>query len=101
MAEADKRAEQDWRAEAERTKDSPLGLARARAAEPGRGREAETPGEIPARGWRDILWRVVWAIPEDRVLSTAGSVSMDRSGQVSALSSGCGCPPSSCRSAPN
>jgi membrane protein len=32
------------------------------------------PGEIPARGWRDILWRVVWAIPEDRVFSTAGGV---------------------------
>nr|WP_270937247.1 YihY/virulence factor BrkB family protein [Roseomonas sp. MO-31] len=49
-------------------------MARARARERGRGREATAPGEIPARGWRDILWRVLWAIPDDRVLSTAGSV---------------------------
>jgi membrane protein len=74
MAKADERAEQDWRAEAERSEESPLGLARARAVEPGRGRQAMSPGQIPARGWRDILWRVVWAIPEDRVLSTAGGV---------------------------
>ena len=26
-------------------------------AHAGRGREAEHPGEIPARGWKDILWR--------------------------------------------
>ncbi|WP_333779758.1 YihY/virulence factor BrkB family protein, partial [Falsiroseomonas oryzae] len=52
----------------------PLRIARARARERGRGREATAPGEIPARGWRDILWRVLWAIPDDRVLSTAGSV---------------------------
>src|SRR5690349_6293056 len=26
-----------------------------RAREPGRGREANTPGQIPARGWNDIL----------------------------------------------
>src|SRR4051812_23935106 len=30
----------------------------AAAAEPGRGREAESPTQIPARGWKDILWRV-------------------------------------------
>jgi membrane protein len=74
MAKADDQAEQDWRAEAARSDESPLGLARARAAQPGRGRDAATLGDIPARGWRDILWRVFWAIPEDRVLSTAGSV---------------------------
>jgi membrane protein len=32
------------------------------------------PGGDPSAGWRDIFWRVVWAIPEDRVLSTAGGV---------------------------
>jgi membrane protein len=74
MADADQKVEQDWRAEVERAEEKPLALARARAREPGRGRLAEAPGEIPRRGWRDILWRVVWAIPEDRVLSTAGSV---------------------------
>jgi membrane protein len=46
----------------------------SRAREPGRGREANTPGEIPTRGWKDILWRVLWAIPEDRILSTSGGV---------------------------
>jgi membrane protein len=74
MAKVDAQAEQDWRSEVERTEEEPLVLARRRAREPGRGRLAEAPGEIPPRGWRDILWRVVWAVSEDRVLSTAGSV---------------------------
>jgi len=46
----------------------------ARARELGRGRDADTPGEIPARGWKDILWRMLWSIPENRILSTAGGV---------------------------
>jgi membrane protein len=46
----------------------------ARAHELGRGREASTPTEIPARGWRDILWRMLWSIPENRILSTSGGV---------------------------
>jgi membrane protein len=46
----------------------------ARAREPGRGREASTPHEIPARGWQDVFWRVLWSIPDDRVLSTSGGV---------------------------
>ena len=46
----------------------------SRARELGRGREAETPAEIPPRGWRDILVRVFWAISANRILSTAGSV---------------------------
>jgi membrane protein len=45
-----------------------------RAREPGRGREANSPGEIPARGWKDILWRVLWEISDDRILSTSGGV---------------------------
>ncbi len=74
MADADDKAEQDWRSELTRAEEEPLVVARARAREPGRGRAAEAPAEIPPRGWRDILLRVIWAIPEDRVLSTAGSV---------------------------
>jgi membrane protein len=27
------------------------------ANEPGRGRSADTPTEIPSKGWKDILWR--------------------------------------------
>jgi membrane protein len=47
---------------------------RARARELGRGRDASTPGEIPARGWKDILWRMVRSVPENRILSTSGGV---------------------------
>jgi membrane protein len=46
----------------------------ARSREPGRGREAYTPEQIPARGWRDILWRVLWSVSADRILSTSGGV---------------------------
>jgi len=46
----------------------------ARAGEPGRGRQANTPEQIPARGWRDILWRMFWSISADRILSTSGGV---------------------------
>src|SRR6478609_4708617 len=46
----------------------------ARARELGRGRDADTPGEIRTRGWKDILWRMLWSIPENRILSTSGGV---------------------------
>ena len=45
-----------------------------RAREPGRGRDADTPEQIPPRGWRDILWRVVLSMSENRILSTSGGV---------------------------
>ena len=44
------------------------------ALQVGRGRSAETPTEIPPRGWRDILWRVYRGITHDRVLLTAAGV---------------------------
>ncbi|MDQ6437615.1 YihY/virulence factor BrkB family protein [Mesorhizobium sp. LHD-90] len=44
---------------------------RIAAAEPGRGRSADTPLEIPARGWRDIAWRVWAEIFEDRIFLIA------------------------------
>jgi len=66
---------QDWRSVETRAADHvALGIAQKRATEPGRGREANRPEEIPSRGWVDILWRVVWSIPQDRVLATAGGV---------------------------
>ncbi len=74
MPQHDETLAQDWRSEVERTEETPSRVARARATEPGRGRDASAPEEIPARGWRDIFWRVLWSIPEDRILSTAGSV---------------------------
>ena len=65
---------QDWPVDigAKCLSDRSVDLARAR--EPGRGREANTPEEIPTRGWGDILWRVFWSISENRILSTSGSV---------------------------
>ncbi len=65
---------EDWRSSVGEKTDEGLALDLSRANEPGRGREAVTPAEIPAQGWKDILWRVFWSIGEDRVLSTAGGV---------------------------
>jgi membrane protein len=45
-----------------------------RARERGRGREAVAPEVIPPLGWRDILWRVLKGILEDRILYTSGGV---------------------------
>ena len=42
--------------------------------EKGRGRHAETPAEIPARGWKDIAWRVYDQFTQDRVMSVAAGV---------------------------
>ena len=39
-----------------------------------RGRFAETPSEIPARGWKDILWRVYARITECRLIAVAAGV---------------------------
>jgi membrane protein len=66
---------QDWRSVERRAADHlALGTAHKRAAELGRGRDASRPADIPSRGWADILWRVVAAIPQDRVSATAGGV---------------------------
>jgi membrane protein len=46
----------------------------AAASEPGRGREAGTPAEIPARGWKDILWRTYEEFGQDRLMSVAAGV---------------------------
>ena len=45
------------------------------AAQPGRGRSALAPGDIPAPGWKDILWRLYKSITEDRILLTAAGAS--------------------------
>lgn len=44
------------------------------AAQPGRGRGATAPTEIPGPGRLDILWRVYRSIAEDRILLTAAGV---------------------------
>src|SRR5438309_1169626 len=47
---------------------------RQKAEEDGRGRHAETPSEIPAKGWKDILLRVYRSIGDDRILANAAAV---------------------------
>ena len=43
-------------------------------SEHGRGRDATTPSEIPARGWKDILIRVYHGLSEDRIIAIAAGV---------------------------
>jgi membrane protein len=52
----------------------PAGDGAEAAQETGRGRHAKTPSEIPARGWKDILWRVYGGLSEDRILMNAAGV---------------------------
>ncbi len=40
----------------------------------GRGREAESPSEIPAKGMKDVFWRIYASIADDRVLLIAAGV---------------------------
>jgi uncharacterized BrkB/YihY/UPF0761 family membrane protein len=42
--------------------------------EAGHGRDAATPAEIPARGWKDVLLRTGEQIGEDRLLAVAAGV---------------------------
>jgi membrane protein len=66
---------EDWRSVSTRPPDGrTIDIAQVRAREPGRGRRASQPTQIPVEGWRDIVARVFWALPRDRVLSTAGGV---------------------------
>jgi membrane protein len=65
---------EDWRAEVGEPDNPNLSPDLARAHELGRGREATTPEQIPPRGWKDIFWRVLWSISDNRILSTSGSV---------------------------
>ena len=46
----------------------------AKAAEDERGRSAEKPSDIPAKGWKDILLRVYRGISDDRILANAAAV---------------------------
>ena len=42
--------------------------------EEGTGRHAESPEKIPARGWKDVLWRTYQEIGKDKVLAVAAGV---------------------------
>ncbi len=52
----------------------PLPLPIRDRAEPGRGRSASTPSEVPVRGWKDILLRIWKNIGKDRVVVVAAGV---------------------------
>jgi membrane protein len=67
-------SEEDWRAAIGRSRNFDRSVDLARANERGRGREADTPEQIPSRGWRDIFWRVFSSISADRIFSTSGGV---------------------------
>jgi membrane protein len=45
-----------------------------KSLEAGRGRSAETPSQIPARGWKDILLRVYHGVSENRIFLVAAGV---------------------------
>jgi membrane protein len=56
-----------------------LGLSRRHhyqypRVEMGRGRRADTPGELPAKGWKDILWRVYEEQSKDNISIVAAGV---------------------------
>src|SRR4051812_19656892 len=52
------------------TRDSDL------AGERKRGRSAERPSEIPARGWLDVAWRTARRFSDDNVTLIAGGLAM-------------------------
>jgi membrane protein len=45
-----------------------------RRSDGGRGREADHPGEIPPRGWKDVLWRGWREISDQNLFLIAGGV---------------------------
>ena len=57
-----------------RSTDQPRLAQYDRAHQPGRGRHAETPWQIPWKGWKDIFWRTYEQIGEDRLLAVAAGV---------------------------
>ena len=40
----------------------------------GRGRDAKSPTELPAKGWKDVVWRTYEQVGEDRLLAVAAGV---------------------------
>jgi membrane protein len=57
-----------------RSSDEPRFVQHERAHEPGRGRHAGSPWQIPWQGWKDIFWRTYEQISEDRLLAVAAGV---------------------------
>src|SRR5262249_14473629 len=57
-----------------RSTDEPESWQHGRARQPGRGRDATAPWQIPWRGWRAILWRTYAQTGGDRWLAVAAGV---------------------------
>lgn len=53
---------------------APAGAPRRRGDAGARGRDADRPSEIPARGWWEILKRTAQQVSEDRVMTEAAGV---------------------------
>jgi membrane protein len=53
------------------------GAVRADCLEPGRGRHAAHPGELPPAGWRDILLRVWQKLGEDHTSLVAAGIALN------------------------
>ncbi len=51
-----------------------LQVQKLRAAEPGRGRQAEAPWQISRRGWIDIFWRTYEQTSDNRLFALAAGV---------------------------
>ena len=54
--------------------DQPPTQRTVEALQPGRGRSARSPGQIPPRGWRDILWRTLKEFNKDNIPAVGGGV---------------------------
>src|SRR4051794_2714580 len=59
---------------ADRPSDESYSAQAGRSMQPGRGRSADTPTKIPARGWKDILWRTYEQISAHRLFMIAAGV---------------------------
>ena len=57
-----------------RSTDEPQQKQRQRANQPGRGRKAAAPWQIPWTGWKDILWRTYQELSDDRLVAVAAGV---------------------------
>jgi membrane protein len=57
-----------------RSSEEPQSIELRRAKEPGRGRRARNPLQIPWAGWKDIFWRTYSEMNSDRLLSISGGV---------------------------
>ncbi len=65
---------EDWRSVERRGRPDTDQIRASRAAERGRGRWAQSPSDFPTLAWRDIIWRTIRSVPQDRIFATSGSV---------------------------